>query len=82
MFLAPMREQGFIGSFAPLSQASQFSPGPLEIACERSLESSLSSCVETDRDRVHTDQFVAGLAVHKGMLTPRHELCKPTDRKI
>jgi len=64
VFLTPMCEQGFVGTFARPSQAFQFFPRHLEIAYERPFKSLLSSCIQTDRDLVHANQLVAGFAVH------------------
>ena len=64
MFLTPMRDQGFVGSPARLSQAFQLCPRQLEIVSEQRLKPFLRSRVELRRLPIGAEQLGACFAVH------------------
>jgi hypothetical protein len=68
MFRAPMRQKAFVGSLARLSQEIQFIPREPEIAYERPLKPSLSSCVDADRPPISVHQLVVCFADHRETL--------------
>ena len=64
MFLAPMRNQSFVGSLARLSQAFQFLPRQLEIVSEKRLKPFLRVRVALRRVPIGAEQLGACFAVH------------------